>query len=236
MAMTLFVLGILGSFGHCVGMCTPVTLLLTRPAQQVAQGPSLRAWLFLLHTGRLVAYAVLGTAVALLGQALAQAAPQMRYLQGGLALIIALVLMYMALAAAGRVPSVEMLFTGLTRRWGQAVRQLTVLPHPRLYHALPLGIMWGLLPCGLVYSALLIAASTAHPWQAALGMMLFGLGTVPIMMGVGWAGVHGRLPSREPLRYLAAGVIFLFGVQMALRGLAAWGWVAHVRVGGIMLW
>ena len=234
--ISLLMLGLLGSFGHCVGMCSPVTLLLTRPAQRGKSSRAVHGWLPLLHAGRLSTYALLGALVAGVGQALTRTVPQVRYVQGLLALVVAGVLIYMALAAAGRVPPVERAFTVLTRRWGDAVRQWTVLATPRRYHAFLLGGLWGLLPCGLVYTALLIATTTGNPLSAAVGMALFGVGTLPAMLGLGWLSTQGHLPSREVLRYLAAGLIFLFGIQMALRGLAAWGWVAHTRVGGIMLW
>ncbi len=234
--VTLVLLGLLGSAGHCVGMCGPVTLLLTRPAR-TSGTVSLRRWLILLHAGRVVTYALLGGLAAALGQALSRAAPGLRYVQGGIALLVAAVLLYMALAAAGRVPPVEALFAGVATRWGRVVQGLTVgRAKVRPVHAALLGLVWGFLPCGLVYSAVLIAATTAHPLAGMAGMVLFGLGTVPAMAGLGWATAQGRLAFRDSLRYVAASLIFLFSVQMALRGLAAWGWVAHVRVGGVMLW
>jgi len=101
-----------------------------------------------------------------------------------------------------------------------------------------LGLFWGLLPCGLVLTALLVAAAAGSPVRAALTMLAFGLGTAPLGLGVGWAGRQLRPEPRRAarLRPLAAAIVLLFGAQMALRGLAAWGWLAHGGIGAVPLW
>ena len=257
---TAFLIGLLGSLGHCVGMCGPVTLLLTRPVRAM-NSPSRSlalSWVAFLHLGRLATYTLLGTFVVLLRLGLGRltrflsaciapglAAPRapanmmdvFRYLQGALAMVLAAVFVYMALAAAGRVPPVEVVLTAFTRRWGNLARAYTAPASqmPR-WRPLSLGLLWGFLPCGLVYSALLIAATTPSTWLGAVTMLAFGLGTVPAMATTGWLGTRERFSWRQGARYVAAVLIFLVGVQMALRGLAAWGVVAHARVGEVMLW
>lgn len=257
--VTTFVLGLLGSLGHCVGMCGPVTILLTRPVRAREGDLPVWPWLASLHLGRLITYSVLGAIVALVGHGLGRLASFLsacvsgttitltprpddvvagfRYIQGGLALVVAALLLYMALAAAGRVPPVEVMLTTATQRWGRTVREMTALATGnRPWRPLSLGLVWGLLPCGLVYTALLVAATAAQPWQGAAVMAAFGTGTLPAMAGAGWLSAQGRLSLRQSARYLAAAVIFLAGVQMMLRGLAVWGVVGHTRVVGIMLW
>ncbi len=233
---TLLLMGLLGSLGHCVGMCTPVTLLLSRPAQQSPTTPPSRTWVFLLHLGRLTTYAGLGAVAGLLGHALQQATRNLRPLQGGLALLIAAVLLYSGLALGGWLPSLETLWSGGIRRWGRAVRKVSHITAPKPIHAYGLGLLWGLLPCGLVYAALLLAGATGQPFQGALAMFLFGLGTVPAMVGMGWLALRHDFTRRGVWRYAMATLFLLFGLQMTLRGLAAWGWVAHFHVGGFMLW
>lgn len=231
---TLALLGLLGSAGHCVGMCGPVTLLFTRPAREAKQ--PLGLWLALLHAGRLTMYGTLAATVTVVGQAAGRSLPGLHALQGALALLVALVLLYMALATLGYVPPLESAWPKLTAWWGQTVRRRVARPEPRLYHALGLGLLWGLLPCGLVYSAVIISATLGHPLWAAGGMGVFGVGTLPLVAGLGWSGTRIDVTRRQALRHAAAAAIFLFGVQMALRGLAAWGWIGHARVGEVMLW
>ena len=101
-----------------------------------------------------------------------------------------------------------------------------------------LGLLWGLLPCGLVWAALLTAAVAASPVAGALTMIACGLGTWPVGLSVSLAarGPGWALRPSPHLRSLAAVVILAFGLQMALRGLAAWGLVEHLYLGGLMVW
>lgn len=229
-------LGLMGSLGHCVGMCGPVVLLLTRRAAGHTSGATSAPGgnVALLHVGRVATYATLGWAAGALGQVLGVALPGLRRAQGVLALIVAFMAVYMALAILGRAPSPEVYLAGLTRRWGRAVQRLATVD--RRQSALFLGLLWGLLPCGLVMTALLAAATTGTPWNGALTMLAFGLGTWPALLTLGWLTAHGVSRTRFWTRQAAALVVLLFSTQMALRGLAAWGWVAHFHVGRVMLW
>lgn len=270
-----FLLGLIGSVTHCVGMCGGVMLLLGR-------GRPTTGWRRLaLHAGRLTTYAGLGALAGALGHTAAAAAgmhghqghgaagalPAAPIWQGALALLAALGAGYMALALLGRAPSVELLLLGITRWWGGAARGLIAAAPARAAapgradsaqggsaapargsflrylthvpaHAYLLGLFWGLLPCGLVLTALLMAAASGSPLRAAATMLAFGLGTVALGVGVGWIGDRFRPGPRwvGRLRPLAAALVLLFGTQMALRGLAAWGWVAHGSVGAVPLW
>ncbi|MFQ5613892.1 MAG: sulfite exporter TauE/SafE family protein, partial [Anaerolineae bacterium] len=165
--------------------------------------------------------------------------PGLDQLQGGLAVLAAAMAAYLALALVGRAPSPEVFLGRLTARWGRAMQHLTATTQRGAASppaAFILGLVWGLLPCGLVLTALLTAAVAGSPWRGALTMLAFGLGTWPALLGAGWLVQQG-LPRALPWpRQIAALVVFLFGAQMALRGLAAWGWVSHVRFGQVMVW
>ena len=243
--VTAFLLGLTGSVGHCVGMCSGVTVILGR------RGVT-RGWrLLLAHLGRITTYALLGVAVGTLGHSVMAMAPEsgahhpanaghsaVAWVQGILALGAAGLAVYMALALLGRVKSPEVYLSSLTGRWGRAMRRLNAEEGGKvgLLEPYALGLLWGLLPCGLVLVALLTAAVSHSPWQGGLKMLAFGFGTWPALIGVGWMA-RANLPSAvRQLRPAAALVVLLFGVQMALRGLAAWGWVEHAQVAGVMLW
>jgi sulfite exporter TauE/SafE len=89
------------------------------------------------------------------------------------------------------------------------------------------GLVNGLLPCGLVYAYLALAASSAEPWQGALTMAAFGLGTIPILALVGTGGHFLSRTARWRLLRLAAWCVVLTGVLSILRGIsavAAYGW------------
>ena len=255
-----FLLGLTGSLGHCVGMCSGVSLLLSRKAN--AGG-----WrLLLLHVGRITTYALLGGLAGGLGfvlsspvndadhshmQQQAASLPTLNMVQGFLALLTALVALYMAIALIGRAPSPELLLSRLTQWWGRMMRQIpppatgairnqvsVKNPVSTFFTIYALGLLWGLLPCGLVLAALLAAAVAATPVAGALVMLAFGLGTWPVALTIGlaarWPG--WALRPTPHLRSVAALMILAFGVQMALRGLAAWGMVNHLHLGGVMIW
>lgn len=246
------ILGLMGSLGHCVGMCSAVIVMLNR-------GESFRGsrltWI-LAHGGRITTYALLGMLAGALGGAVIpgtmssgtsdhsahvnplQGIP-LGLIQGTVALLAGALALYFALALVGWAPSPEIYLTALTRRWGSAMKRVSGRKGSTL-GAFGTGMIWGLLPCGLVLTALLTAAVSPSPIEGALRMVVFGLGTVPALLGVRW--VTGRpispaLPfGRAWPRYVAALFMVGFGLQFALRGLAAWGWIEHQMVGGVMLW
>lgn len=251
--LTAFLLGLIGSVTHCVGMCGGVMVMLGRGADGRGR--------LLLHVGRLTTYALLGAlaggvgsllvgsddarsahlghdhaAVATSPALLAGLAPW----QGLMALLGALAAGYMAVALLGWAPSPERLLGRATRLWGRVARGRAGAGQGMAALFLA-GLVWGLLPCGLVMAALLPAAMSGSAGGGALTMLLFGLGTWPLGFGLGTLAVAARqhllsLHLRERLRPLGAALMLLVGVQMALRGLAAWGWAAHLHLGGLMLW
>ncbi len=234
-----FLLGLMGSVGHCVGMCGPVVVLLSRGNGRAAVGRAvLTPYVVALHLGRVLMYATLGWAAGALGNFIGLALPGLRSFQGAVALATALFALYMAVALWGRAPSPEVYFARLTRWWSTMVRRATARgradvqpPHPFF-----LGMLWGLLPCGLVITALLAASATGTPWGGAAVMLAFGLGTWPALVGMGWLAQRNPPGARTWPRHLAVAGVLLFAVQMALRGLAAWEWVGHLHVAGVALW
>ena len=219
-------LGLLGSIGHCIGMCSAVMLLFSR--HQAFQAPS--AWVAC-HIGRLTTYTLLGLAAGSIGDLLGQTIPQAAWVSGTIALVFALGALYLAVAMLGAAPSPELVFSSLVKKWGELFR--TAQRQPRI-PAFGLGLLWGLLPCGLVISALLLSAASGSALRGALGMLLFGVGTLPALVGVSWASKHIR-PAGW-VRYPAALVMILFSVQFTMRGLASWGLVDHFMTGAVMLW
>lgn len=215
-------LGVLGSLGHCVGMCSAVVILFDR--QPVFQNKF--AWL-LAHAGRITTYAFLGFAFGAFGQTLWR----FDKLQGTLSILFAVLAFYMASAFIGLTPSPELLFSSLTQRWGRAIRLFKGASRLSPYL---LGLLWGLLPCGLVLTALVAAMASASAFQGALNMVVFGLATIPSLFAVKW--LASKSHSRTWSRGLAALVMMVFGFQFAMRGFATLGIVGHFMIGEVMFW
>jgi sulfite exporter TauE/SafE len=225
--LTAVLLGFLGSLAHCVGMCSAVMLIIGRhPALQ--NNP--HAW-FWAHLGRLTSYTTLGILAGVGGQLLWQLPVPLARIQSSLSFLFAITSFYMALAFAGLVPSIEGLFAALTPQWGKAMRRLT---QNTTTSPLLMGVLWGLLPCGLVLSAWLNATTATSIWQAALSMALFGISTLPSLLLTRWA--IGKFQLQNWSRPLVSLAMMVFGFQFAMRGFAALGWLNHLHWGQITLW
>jgi sulfite exporter TauE/SafE len=101
---------------------------------------------------------------------------------------------------------------------------------------LALGALNGLLPCGLVYASLLVAASTGGALQGAEAMAVFGLGTTAALVVVGIGAGSLSLGIRQTFARFAGALMVVVGLQLSLRGAAALGAVPHIHVGRLMLW
>ncbi|MBL8977852.1 MAG: sulfite exporter TauE/SafE family protein [Gemmatimonadetes bacterium] len=149
--------GLLGSV-HCIGMCGAFAASCTR-----ARG-GLAAW----HLGRILTYAGLGAVAGAVGSLL----PGPPWVPGAEA---AQLLVWFALAQAGVVPEPRLLPPALTRAGSRAAAV------PRAGAQFLFGLVNGLLPCGLVYSALALAIAADRPTAGALAMLAFGVGTLPAL-------------------------------------------------------
>ncbi len=226
-------LGLLGSVGHCVGMCGGVVALLDRARLAT---PS-----WAVHAGRLTTYSALGALAGALGQGIA-AALGLRVARGALSLLAALAAGYFALVLWGVVPSPNRALPGAAALWRRLFGRLllpSTAPRPAALAAYGAGLLWGLLPCGFVGMALPLALATGSAGGGALTMAAFGLGTLPALLAMRAILQRGfpRASARWALyRRGAAVVVLLLGVQLALRGLSAWGLVEPLRLGGLRLW
>ena len=201
------VLGLLGG-GHCLGMCGGLmgALTLAIPKEQRARRFRL---LLAYNLGRILSYATAGLLIGLAGWAVASGpmATVMRVLAG-------LLLIAMGLYLAGwwsGLTRIEGLGRGLWRHIQPFANRL--LPVSSLPRALLLGALWGWLPCGLVYSTLLWAASQGNAVDSALLMLAFGLGTWPVLLATGLAAERVTALLRKRSVRMAGGLlVILFGL------------------------
>lgn len=99
-----------------------------------------------------------------------------------------------------------------------------------------IGVANGLLPCGPVYAMVLLAAMSGTALKGASLMLVFGLGTLPAMLGFSYATVWISIGLRTRLFQIAALVIVAVGLQLVLRGFALDGYIPHTALGQVMLW
>ena len=170
-AASAFALGLAGA-GHCLGMCGGIAAALNLGGQR-----SLAVTLSY-HSGRITSYTLLGGLLGLAASSIDIAAWTMglRYLAG-------LLLIAMGLYIANWWQGMAILERAGAKLW-QPVQQFSskLLPIRHWAQSFALGLCWGLMPCGLIYSGLAWAATAQNAGASALMMLLFGLGTLPAML------------------------------------------------------
>jgi sulfite exporter TauE/SafE len=227
---SLFVTGLLGSLGHCSGMCGPLVIMVgTR--WRGSHWPARIGLFALYHSGRVLVYMLLAAALGAVGGLLG-AGSKMSPIGGWISLALGLGVVLLGLGYL-RILPVER-FTG-SGVWPTQLMNRAMKSH-RTSGALMIGALNGFLPCGLVYSALLTSASLGGAAAAARGMGAFGLGTWPVLLLIGMGAASLTLSIRQRLSRLAGIFIVLVGCQLILRGMASLGWILHAHLGGWMLW
>lgn len=176
-----FVTGLLGS-AHCFGMCAGISGLFAANVEaRSLQRQFPKAIVY--NGGRILSYAVLGVIVALVGKTAVGAIPD---LAAPVRLVSGLLIILVGLQVAFGWRILAPLESAGARIWARiAPAARGLVPVQTMAQALGLGLIWGWLPCGLVYSVLLIAATTASPAAGGLVMVAFGLGTLPAMIATG---------------------------------------------------
>jgi len=207
MLWTAFLLGLLGGV-HCAGMCGPLMLALPRPPG----GPQRLVAGRLAHqAGRILTYGLLGLGFGALGEGLAMAGVQRA---ASIALGVA---MLAALLASRKLALASPAFR-LVARLRSAMSQL--IARPTLGAQALLGGLNGLLPCGLVYVACAGAAAAGSLPGGLAYMAIFGLGTLPVMLGISLSGHLLPLPFRRGLARMMPATVVLIATLLILRGLA----------------
>jgi sulfite exporter TauE/SafE len=212
--VSVFLVGLLGST-HCLGMCGGIVGALTLGLRNDLRGSvrRLAPYLFAYNAGRILSYVFAGAAVG------AFSARLLRIVPPGKAGLIALMLSGGFMIALGLyftgwwpgLTALERLGGTLWRRIEPLGRRLLPIDHP--LKALVMGLIWGWLPCGLVYTVLVWALTTGDAGRGAVLMLVFGLGTLPAMFAAGTAARGLERIAHKPWLRQGVGVIVLgFGL------------------------
>lgn len=204
---TALILGLLGGL-HCAGMCGPLMIALPPGAPGRARFVAGRV---LYQLGRTATYAALGIAAGLAGRTLTLAG-----VQQGVSIALGVLLLVGLLVSPRflQLPWAAGAFLHLRRWMG------TFLHRRSLVAMTTLGALNGLLPCGLVYAACAGAAATGAALPGAAYMTLFGLGTIPVMLGISLTGHMLPQKIRFQLRHLVPVTVGIVACLLILRGLS----------------
>lgn len=208
-----FIVGLLGSV-HCIGMCGGIVSALTLNLPGTIRQRTMRMlpYITLYNLGRLTSYAIAGAIFAWLGAAVGSAFTE--FFTGWGKWITGIFLILLGLYIAGWLQLLVVL-----ERMGSGVWRYIeplgkkVMPVDSFWKAGLLGLIWGWLPCGMVYAMFPLAIASAHPVDGALIMLAFGLGTLPTLVLMGSASEWLRRITRNSIVRQTMGLlIILFGV------------------------
>lgn len=206
---TAFVLG-LGSSLHCMGMCGPLAL-----AIPVDRSSKIKSILGILqyNFGRIVSYAILGILVGFIGLsvALLGVLQTLSIVAGCLMILFAWKKWFFS--RLEQTPIAKTIQRFVSKSMGKILRSHSP------FKLFLLGSINGLLPCGMVYLALMNALLTGNSYAGALAMALFGLGTLPAMVLVAFAANRVSNGFRRGLQRAVPLVLTLVGILVVLRGL-----------------
>ncbi|MEO0946604.1 MAG: sulfite exporter TauE/SafE family protein [Cyanobacteria bacterium J06641_5] len=216
--LPLILLGFLGSFGHCLGMCGPLAAVFALSSQADRSVWASLRFHTLLNLGRIASYAAIGAAIGSVGSVLvAGIGSEVRQ---AIAIGTGLLLIWLALTQLKPdfLPKIPLLHP-LTERWHKrfSVGLDRLAQRQAWWTPAALGLVWGLIPCGFLYAAQIKALATSSPWQGAATMLAFGSGTLPTMLGIGMATARLSRDRRSQLFRLGSWVTLTIGALLLLR-------------------
>lgn len=211
--------GLLGGFGHCLGMCGPLVGAFALAAGPRGTARALQGQLAY-HAGRITTYALVGAAMGL-GGSFVNVAGRLAGVSAVASVVAGALMIAMGLGAAGLVEAARRLEARAASRLSRLARaMLEGGAAGRLY---PVGLVLGLLPCGLSWSLFVGAAGTGSAAAGFLLALVFGLATLPALLLAGT--LAGLLGARvRGALYRAGGLLVaLLGLAFLLRGLGVHG-------------
>jgi len=218
------VLGFLGSFGHCLGMCGPLTVAFSLSDESLSSRKIPFQFYLLLNLGRILSYALVGAMIGGVGSVLiasGQMAGIGSFFRQGIAILTGILLIILGLAQINptvfhRFPIIHPLSPqNLHDRLSKLMVNISLQNHG--FTPLLLGLIWGFIPCGFLYTAQIKAAETGNISLGILTMLAFGLGTFPTMLGVGILTQKFTADRRSQLFRLGGWITLLIGILTLLR-------------------
>lgn len=210
MLFSAIILGLLGSL-HCVGMCGPIAFMLpvdrSNTFKKVSQ-------IGMYHFGRLLAYGLIGLIFGVVGKSLYIFGIQQQLsIAIGLLMILIVLIPHKIIGKYNLTKPLYKLISKVKSALGKALKKKTADTF------LTIGFLNGFLPCGLVYMAVFGAIATGNLFQSSLYMVLFGLGTIPLMTTAIYLGKFLNSTLRQRIQKAIPIAVVIIGFLFILRGL-----------------
>ncbi len=196
---------------HCVGMCGPIAFMLpvdrTNSYKKFGQ-------IFIYHFGRLLAYGIIGLVFGLLGKGLYVFGMQQKLsIVIGILMIVMVLIPYKTFSKYNFSKPIYRVISKVKNKLGQQLKKKS----PDTF--LTIGFLNGFLPCGLVYMALFGAIAMGKAAEGSLYMILFGLGTIPLMTSAIYFSGLLKGSMRRKVQKLIPVFVVIVGALFILRGL-----------------
>lgn len=210
MLWSALIFGILGSF-HCVGMCGPIAFMLpvdrSNSVKKVSQ-------ITTYHIGRLLAYAIIGLGFGLIGKSL-----YIFGIQQQLSIVIGILMIIVVLIPTQTFNKYNLskplyrIISKVKSSLGKALKKKTADTF------LTIGFLNGFLPCGLVYMAVFASLAMSSAIESSLYMMLFGLGTIPLMTTAIYVGKFLNASVKQRIQKAIPVFVVIIGLLFIIRGM-----------------
>nr|WP_321247146.1 sulfite exporter TauE/SafE family protein [uncultured Psychroserpens sp.] len=210
MLWSALIFGLLGSF-HCVGMCGPIAFML--PVDR-SNSTSKVVQIFSYHFGRLLAYSIIGLVFGLVGKGL-----YLFGVQQQLSIVIGILMIMVVLIPVQTFNKYNLskplfrLISKVKTALGKALKKKTADTF------LTIGFLNGFLPCGLVYMAVFASLAMQNAIYGSLYMMLFGLGTIPLMTTAIYLGKFLNSSIKQRIQKAIPVFVIIIGLLFIIRGM-----------------
>ncbi len=208
----------LASSVHCFAMCGPIVGVLSFGSGRGTKWTQVLGY----NLGRLSSYTIAGILAGGMGQIFAERLVGVHLAQQALQMLASIMMMAVAIHISGFCAALA----PIERIGGVLWKQLApltqrFLPIDSFGKAYGAGLVWGWLPCGLVYSALISAIGAGSAIKGGLMLLSFGVGTLPALLAMGLMGQQlTRLLRWSPMRLVSAGLLFIIGLLLMWRVVA----------------
>lgn len=209
-------IALLGSFGHCIGMCGGIVVAYSSTKIQNEWSKTKQSIAHLFYSfGRITTYVILGALFGLVGGVVTFD----NLTSGVLLLITGTLMVLVGLSLSGKIKFLTSLEHSVSKSsWYQTIFR-SLVGSKSLTSFYLLGLLNGLLPCGFVYVFAITAASTGSAFWGAFVMLIFGLSTIPALFSVGFfVGLFKQANLRNLFIKVASILVILFGFYIAYQG------------------
>ncbi len=214
--LSIATIAFLGSFGHCIGMCGGIIIAysstkIDNKSSRSRQGVSHLTYAL----GRVSTYTILGAMFGFIGSVVAFSGTA----NGILTVVAGVVMVLAGLSLLGKLKFLTLVEHSISKHSWYQKSFRALIQDKSLFSFYMLGMLNGLLPCGLVYFFAVTAASTGSALWGAVVMMIFGLSTIPTLFSLGFfVGLFKQLTFRDTMMKLASIAVIFYGAHTIYRG------------------